>query len=93
MRTRRYRKRGGEGEAEAPSAMAGITNFFGDISKKAEEAKNSGLGIFDGLTKSATDATSGLMGNQPAAPEQPAAPSGGKRRKSRRKRTKRRTRR
>ena len=86
MRTRRYRKRGGEGEGEAPSAMAGITNFFGDFSKKAEEAKNSGLGFFDGLTKSATDATSGLMGNQPA---QPAAPSGGKRRKSRRKRTKR----
>lgn len=88
MRTRRYRKRGGEGEVEGTSAIdnakSGITNFFGDFSKKAEEAKNSGLGLFDGLTKSATDATSGLMGNQPAAPS-----VGGKRRKSKRKRTKR----
>ena len=90
MRSRRYRKRGGEGEAPSAidNAKAGITNFFGDFSKKAEEAKSSGLGFFDGLTKSATDATSGLMGNQPAA-----SGVGGKRRKSKRKHTKRKSRR
>jgi len=86
MRTRRYRKRGGEGEGPSviDNAKSGITNFFGDFSKKAEEAKNSGLGFFEGLKKSA----SGLTGDQP-----PAAGVGGKRRKSKRKRTKKRARR
>jgi hypothetical protein len=69
MQTRRYRKRGGEG-------IDGISNFFGSLSQKANEAKTSGLDFFGSLKKNTTAATSGFMGNTP-----PVQPSGGKRKK------------